>query len=66
MNEDCGMEYGVQWKGVLYLGTKFRGKEMQPDIFQFVSVLSLKLLGSCGIILLPIHKPSMRLCRNYN
>jgi hypothetical protein len=58
------MEHPVQWKGAMYLGTKFGGKEMQPNVIQFVSILLLKLLGCCDIILPPIRRPPVGLYRN--
>jgi len=40
---NCGMEHSVQWRGVMYWGTKLWRKESQLDVIQFVSILPLKL-----------------------
>jgi hypothetical protein len=60
---NCDMEHAVQWRGVMYWGTKLGRKESQLDIIQFVSILPLKLLGWFESVLLPVHRSPMGLYR---
>jgi hypothetical protein len=60
---NCGVEHAVQWRGVMYVGTKLGGKETQPDVIHFITILPLKVLGCFEITLLHVHRPPMVLYR---
>ena len=47
----------------MYVGTKLGGKETQPDVIHFITILPLKVLGCFEITLLHVHRPPMVLYR---
>jgi hypothetical protein len=39
---------GIQWKVTVWLGRRFGGKSMRPDITQFTSVVMVAVVGVSG------------------